>query len=79
MSTYTVCSDPVNLLGSAPPKLSSPLVIESEVVGSKETPTCLAPMRPAVNALSVTVGTGLPSEVVPRVPLLLEVIFNILA
>ena len=60
-----MCKDPVNLLVSGPQKDNSPLVEEREVAGSKDTPTCLALIRPAVNALSVTVGTSLPSDVVP--------------
>jgi hypothetical protein len=60
-----VCREPVNLDESAPPNVSSPLVTDREVVGSNETPTCRALIRPCVAALSVTVGTSSPSSVVP--------------
>ena len=46
--------EPVNLLESVPPKVSSPLVTVSSVVGSKETPTTALEMRPCFNKLSVT-------------------------
>ena len=63
--TYNMWRVPLNLVASGPPKVSSPLVMDSAVVGSNETPTCLAPMIPAANRLSVTVGTRPPAEVVP--------------
>ena len=58
-------SSPSNLLVSTPPNVSSPLASLSEVVGAKEIPTSFVSSRPRENALSVTVGTELPSEVVP--------------
>lgn len=54
----------MNLLVSTPPKVSSPFVMDSEVVGSKEIPTCFAPIIPASNRLSVTVGIIPPADVV---------------
>ena len=55
---------PTNLLGSIPPKISSPLVSDSDVVGSKEIPTSFVASKPSENALSVTVGTVPPPVVV---------------
>lgn len=45
---------PVNLLESVPPKVSSPFVDSSDVVGSNETATTSDEMRPWESALSVT-------------------------
>ena len=44
----------MNLVESVPPKVSSPLVDSSEVVGSKETATRLDEMSPFEKALSTT-------------------------
>ena len=48
-----------------PPKVSWPLVTLSSVVGAKDIPRTFEPMTPALNALSVTVGTVPPPLVVP--------------
>lgn len=64
-NTYTKWISPVNLLESVPPKVSSPFVMESVVVGSKEIPICFESKRPRENALSKTVGTSPSFEVVP--------------
>lgn len=56
MCTHVYVIEPVYLLESVPPKVSSPFVEEVEVVGSKEMPTSYALMRPWEYALSVTVG-----------------------
>ena len=66
-SKYNVLRVPLNLLESTPPKVSSPLVIDKEVVGSKEIPICFAEMIPWENKLSVTVGTNPPADVVPDI------------
>ena len=47
---------PVNLELSVPPKVSSPLLATSEVVGSKETPISSAVITPWLKRLSVIVG-----------------------
>lgn len=65
--TDTVFSVPVYLLVSTPPNDSSPLLAETDVVGSKEIPTCFEPMSPREYALSVTVGIDSRPEVVPIV------------
>ena len=62
---YTVVNVPVKRLSSIPPKVSCPLASLNEVVGANEMPTTLLSMRPAVNALSVTVATVPPPLVVP--------------
>ena len=54
--------EPVNLLESVPPKVSSPFWELSEVVGSNETATRLVGMRPWLNALSVTAKCYMSSE-----------------
>ncbi len=36
--THTKFKGPVNLLSSIPPKLNSPFVLSTDVVGSKEIP-----------------------------------------
>ena len=46
----------MNLVGSTPPKVSSPFVLLRDAEGSKEMPTSCASIRPWLNALSVTVG-----------------------
>ena len=74
--TYTKFRGPVNLLVSMPPKVSSPFVLFSVVVGSNEIPNMCAGMSPAVKALSVTVGTqavniGMSVPTQPRVSLVL--------
>ena len=61
---YTKVISPVNLLESTPPKVSSPFVTLSDVVGSKDIPSILFEMRPALKALSVTVGIVPPLVVV---------------
>lgn len=57
---------PVNLLESVPPNVSSPLVLESEVVGWKDIPITSVGMEPCANRLSVMVGT-VSASVVPSV------------
>jgi hypothetical protein len=47
---------PVYLVASVPPKVSSPLVSVSVVVGSKEIPTTTSAIVPWLYRLSVTVG-----------------------
>ncbi len=47
--------EPVNLLESVAPKVSSPLVTDSELVGSKETASKLLGMVPWLKRLSVTI------------------------
>ena len=59
----------MNLLESVPPKVSSPLVTDGEVVGSKEMPISLLFRRPKEKALSRTVGTVPPLDVVPMLDL----------
>ena len=54
--TYTNSISPLNLLGLTPPKVSSPFVASSVVVGSKETATRLSEIAPSLNKLSVKVG-----------------------
>lgn len=54
--TYTNVSGPVNLVSSMPPKVSSPFVDSSDCVGAKAMPISCAPIKPWLNALSVTVG-----------------------
>lgn len=54
--TYTKFSGPVNLVSSMPPKVNSPFVDSSDCVGAKAIPISCAPIRPWLNALSVTVG-----------------------
>lgn len=46
--------EPVNLEESVPPKVNSPLVTDSEVVGSKETAIRFWEMVPWEKRLSVT-------------------------
>jgi hypothetical protein len=58
---------PVYLVASVPPKVSSPLVSDVEVVGSKEIPTTISEMVPSLYRLSVTVGIVVVGEFV-RVP-----------
>ena len=61
----SICTDTkrnspgVNLLGLTPPKVSSPFVLLSDVVGRKEIPTTDSLIRPWATALSVMVGTQL--------------------
>ena len=50
--------DPVNLLESVPPKVSSPLVSDKEDVGAKDTETKLDGMAPCVKRLFVTTISG---------------------
>ena len=64
-ATYTKLRSPLNLLESTPPNVSSPFVIESVVVGSKDMPISFVVTRPWEKALSSTVGTSPPSDVVP--------------
>lgn len=61
--------DPVNLDGSVPPQVSSPLTLSVTVVGLKEIPIWLALIVPWENRLSVTVGIRVlvAGESVPRV------------
>ena len=57
----------MNLLESVPPKVSSPLVTVSWVVGSKETATTSVEIVPWLKRLSVTVGMLLLPLTVPWV------------
>ena len=57
----------LSLLESRPPNIISPFVSLKLFVGAKETVTDCVSIRPSENAFSVTVGTVLPSEVVPTV------------
>ena len=50
--------EPVNLLESVAPKVNSPLVLDSELVGSKETASKFEGMVPWLNRLSVTMKVG---------------------
>lgn len=61
----TACNAPLNLDASAPPSVSSPFTAPAVFVGSNDIPTCLFGMRPRVKAVSITVGTRFPLEVVP--------------
>ena len=54
MGTYTKLIEPENLLESVPPKVSSPFVTESCVVGSNEIATKFWLMTACENRLSVT-------------------------
>lgn len=54
LPTHTKLMEPVNLDESVPPKVSSPLVISSELVGSNETETRFCVITPWANRLSVT-------------------------
>lgn len=67
VTAYTYAISPVYLLESVPPKVSSPLVVDSSVVGSNEMPTSSASIRPSAKALSRTVGISPPLDVVPSV------------
>jgi len=58
---------PLNLEESVPPKVSSPLVTSSTVVGSKETATKLSGMVPCENKFPVTVATVVVPETVSSV------------
>ena len=49
--------DPVNLVGSVSPNVSSPFVTNLAVVSSKDTETRLEGIAPLLKRLSVTVGT----------------------
>jgi hypothetical protein len=51
-------TDPVNLVESAAPNVSSPFLTDSVVVGSKNTPTRSDGIIPWLKRLSVTVGIG---------------------
>ena len=55
--------EPVNLVESVPPKVSSPLVDSSDVVGSNETPITADEIRPCERALSVTKWGNSQSDV----------------
>lgn len=63
-NTYTKVIDPVNLLESVPPKSISPLVVDTDVGGSKEIPISSVLMKCWASKLSGTVGTLPPSLVV---------------
>ena len=62
--THTKVMVPVNFVGSTPPKVSSPFVTLVEVVGSNDMPSISFGIKPAENALSVTVGMVPPTVVV---------------
>ena len=47
--------------------MSSPLVVDSEVVGAKYTPTASSEILPCACKFSVTVGTSLSPDTVPSV------------
>ena len=55
MNTHTKLIEPENLVESVPPKVSSPLTISGELVGSNETETKSWVMIPCANRLSVTI------------------------
>ena len=55
---YIHVIDPVNLMGSVPPNVSSPFFSLPVVVGSKGTATSSTGIVPWLNRLSVTVGIG---------------------
>ena len=52
---------------SEPPKVKRPFGVDTFEAGSKEMPIASAVITPCSNALSNTVGTIFPSEVVPLV------------
>ena len=56
--TYVKVMDPVNLLESVAPNVNSPLVLDSEVVGSNETATKFDDILPWLKRLSVTIEDG---------------------
>lgn len=57
LHTYAYVIDPVNLVGSVSPNVSSPFVTGLAIVGSKDTETRLDGIAPLLKRLSVTVGT----------------------
>jgi hypothetical protein len=56
--------EPVYLVASVPPKVSSPLVTVFDVVGSKETLTTISAMMPSLCRFSVIVGIVVVGEFV---------------
>ena len=52
--TYVKVIEPVNLVESVPPKVTSPFVAESALLGSKDTATRFCGMDPCEKRLSVT-------------------------
>ena len=57
LHTYAYAIDPVNLVESVSPNVSSPFLTNLAVVGSKDTETRLGGIAPLLKRLSVTVGT----------------------